>query len=164
MAITIHLATNIITIQLTDENGDPVDVLVPDIGSPLRELMRETTPGTFVGANYSPDLYGAITLVDVNNIRITGTDYRCLSGQVGSQDLFDRIRDTLGPDRVKTGKEAETGVFRGALQSSVRSVNRKSNGQRVGFAAGTAIAGFDPVLSTLDETDDPEDFEGVDPT
>jgi hypothetical protein len=141
VAITINIATTLTTVTETDPTtGDPVERDVPEIGN-LRSVLRNTTGEIYVGAIYEPPLYGSIVLEDVNSITIAGTPYRLYNGQVGSQEIFDNILAALGATRVKTGKEAETGVWRGRLESAVARLRRNDNNAASGFCANTTIAG-----------------------
>lgn len=162
--VTIHLATSLTTITIADGiDGSTTDYDVPDIGQ-LRTVLRPLGE-IWVGAIYDQEnsLVGAITLQDVNSINITGTPYRLYSGQVGSQEIFDNVLSSLGADRVKTGLQAESGVFRGRLESAVARLRRKSNGEDSGFVAQTCIAGEDRVITTLEPGEVPEDFDVIEP-
>lgn len=160
MTRTIYIATSLVTV----DDGDGGIRQVPDLGvQALTENMTETAPGIFIGSTYSQQYFGSVTLRAVNTIQIGPTQYTLYSGQVENQQFFEDIETALGSARVKSGKDALTSPFRGRIESVVRSVRRKGNQAQVGFQAYTAVAGEDPVLSTLDESDNPDDFEAVDP-
>lgn len=161
MAKTVYIATNLTTI--IDAGGNSRDV--PDLGvQVLTEVLTGTGSGIYIGAYYGRDpFYGAISLADINGIQIGPDTFRLYSGQVQDPAMFDAILAALGSARVKTGKEALASPFRGRIESVVKSIRRKSNGQTLGFQAHTAISGDDPVLSTLDPEDDPSDVEAVSP-
>lgn len=160
MARTIYVATSLVTV----DDGEGNTKQVPDVGvTALTESLTETSPGTFMGSVYSQQYYGSVTLREVNTIQIGPTNYTLYSGQVENQQFFDDILAALGSARVKSGKDALTSPFRGRIESVVRSIRRKDDQTAIGFQAHTAIAGENPVLSSLDDTDVPDDFETVDP-
>lgn len=160
MAKTIFVATNLTSV--TPPEG--ASRQVPDVGvAELNLEMVETAPDYFMGSAYSGTYPGNITLRAVNTIRIGPTQYTLYGGQVEGQEMFDAIEFALGSTRVKDGKSALTSPFRGRIEQSVRAVRRKSDGVTVGFQAATAVAGEDPLISSLDDADDPGEFEAVDP-